>query len=372
MLSYTKRISLLAALGLAALGGAVSPVGAQSTSTFRVVPGLGSQSPTDLGIGRSTTYPYDSGFRTAPMALPYYGWNPYYPNWDPYGGGLQGAAAAISAQGEFQIQWQQSRLLGQEVERSKIDTRRKQYDEWLYERATRPTIEDERERMRLEQVRRARNDPPLAEIWSGKSLNDLLAVIQRMQAQNQPGPTVPLDPDTLQHTNLTTGVSPEGMGLLKDGGKLHWPLALSDSPYEADRKQMEQLMDAAIKQVQGSGVDGATLRAMKKTIANMRETVKNNLDDLTPSEEIQAKRYMNELDSTVRALQDPDVSKYLASRYAARGATVADLVQQMNRQGLKFAPAMSGDEAAYVALHRALVDYYQWPNPGRPWDPYTK
>jgi hypothetical protein len=363
---------LLAALGLAALGSAGRPAHAQSYSSFRVTPGLGSQSPTSLGVAGGTAYPYDMGFRTAPMAMPYYGWGPYVPYWDPYGGGLQGAAAAITAQGEFEKSWQQSRLLGQEVERSKIDTRRKQYDEWLYERATRPTIEDERERMRLEQVRRARNDPPLAEIWSGKSLNDLLAAIQRMQAQNQPGPTVPLEPDTLQHINVTTGVNAEGVGLLKDGGKLHWPLALADTPYDAGRKRMEELMDAAVRQTEGSGVDAPTLRAMKSTIAGLREAVKSNLDDLTPSEEIQAKRYLNELDNTVRALQDPDVVKYLSHKYAARGATVADLVGQMNRQGLKFAPAVSGDEGAYVALHRAMVAYYQWPNPYRPWDPQAK
>ncbi len=41
---------------------------------------------------------------------------------------------------------------------------------------------------------------------------------------------------------------------------------------------------------------------------------------------------------------------------AAR-ATVAELVQQMTRQGLRFAPAVSGDESYYTVLHRALVDY---------------
>ena len=29
----------------------------------------------------------------------------------------------------------------------------------------------------------------------------------------------------------------------------------------------------------------------------------------------------------------------------------------MTQQGLKFAPAVSGDQAAYVALHNAMVTY---------------
>jgi hypothetical protein len=36
---------------------------------------------------------------------------------------------------------------------------------------------------------------------------------------------------------------------------------------------------------------------------------------------------------------------------------VGELVQQMTREGLRFAPAVSGDEPYYTSLHRALVDY---------------
>src|SRR5262249_7876386 len=54
-----------------------------------------------------------------------------YASPDPFGGGLTGAANAINAQGKFEIDFQKARLLNQEVERSKIDPRRKIYDEWL-------------------------------------------------------------------------------------------------------------------------------------------------------------------------------------------------------------------------------------------------
>jgi hypothetical protein len=37
--------------------------------------------------------------------------------------------------------------------------------------------------------------------------------------------------------------------------------------------------------------------------------------------------------------------------------TIGDLIDQMNAQGLRFAPAVSGEESAYNALYQSLVVY---------------
>jgi hypothetical protein len=58
------------------------------------------------------------------------------PYGNPYAsGGLTGAANAINAQGEFEQHFQQARLMNQDVERSKFDTRPAQIEEWKWERA---------------------------------------------------------------------------------------------------------------------------------------------------------------------------------------------------------------------------------------------
>jgi hypothetical protein len=36
---------------------------------------------------------------------------------------------------------------------------------------------------------------------------------------------------------------------------------------------------------------------------------------------------------------------------------VPELVEHMTKEGLEFAPAVAGDEAAYLSLHRALATY---------------
>src|SRR5205814_2365168 len=151
---------------------------------------------------------------------------------DPYGGYLQGASQAIQAQGQFQIQQQQAKLTKEQVNQAKIQTRRQSFDENLYERNKRPTLEDEREKARLERVRRARNNPPPVEIRSGLALNTLLDAINKMIIQNIPGPIIPLDSATLQKINVSAGVQEGSLGVLKDGGRLRWPLVLRGSTYE--------------------------------------------------------------------------------------------------------------------------------------------
>ena len=44
-------------------------------------------------------------------------------------------------------------------------------------------------------------------------------------------------------------------------------------------------------------------------------------------------------------------------KWAAEGLTVADLVKHMARRKLLFGPAPSGDEEAYMTMHRNLVTY---------------
>jgi hypothetical protein len=91
---------------------------------------------------------------------------------DPYG--LHGAADVIRAQGQLMKDQQDAYLKREQVRQARIDTHRKQLEQWLWERDHLPTVEDERERFREEQHRRALHDPPPTEIWTAISLNELL------------------------------------------------------------------------------------------------------------------------------------------------------------------------------------------------------
>jgi hypothetical protein len=364
MFRLAKRLPLIALAGIVIASSVVCLAHAQQTGN------LSNQSSDNLPAARAS-------FRSVPITSSYYppspyGYYPGYGYYDPYGGYLSGAADVINAQGQFMMSTQQAYFQREQVRQARLDNRRRAFDEYLYERERRPTLEDERERARLENLRRSRNDPPLTEIWSGKALNDLLLAIEQQQAQGKRGPTVPLDEDMLRNINVTTGTNGGSLGILRDNGRLHWPLELTRSAYQAERRRLDDLAAKAYRQAASGAVDPSVLQEMTSTVDNLQTRLRQNVADVSPSDYIVAKRYLNDLDGAIRVLQDPNVSKYANGKLAAKGGTVSDLVTEMSNKGLRFAPAVAGDEGAYVALHRALVSYAVPPDSYRAWDPLAK
>jgi hypothetical protein len=344
MFFSAKRFHPAAAAGVVVLGGLSLAFGAQ-------------QPPQPQPPAQKMTSTPVAGFQSVPVATPAYAPGFYSPFYDPLGGFMSGSADIVNSQGQYLVQRQQANLTREQVQSAKIDNRRKALDEWLYERAVTPTPEEERERARMQNVMRSRNDPPITEIWSGKALNDLLQVIQQKQGRGQ-GPPVALAPDVVSRLNVTSGATPGSVGLLREGGRLTWPLALTAPDFDTERKKVDQFAAQAFKQASEYGaVPPDAIRGMAAGVDSMLEQLRAHVGDLTPSDYIKAKRYLNELEGTIKTLQDPNVAKYFSGKWVPKGNSVGELVAQMTSQGLRFAPAVGGDEAAYVATHRAMVTY---------------
>jgi hypothetical protein len=364
------------------IGAATSALGSPAPAqTFRTVPDAAATfSPSAGGsaaLSANLANPANrnylvGGFYPPVFATPFVPTNSFNVFPDPYSGFLHGGADMVRAQGDLQIQLQQARITRQQAEQAKLDTRRKAFDQHLYERAKRPTIEDDRERARTERIRRARNQPPLTEIWSGYALNTLLDAIIKMQAQGMQGPNVPLDPYMLGRINVTTGASAGNFGLLRDGGRLTWPVTLRAAEYAKARKQLDKLAEAAYHQARQGMVEADTITEMNGLVRQLLTDLRSNIRNVSANDYIRSKRFLNQVSRSVRALDDPNVSNFVTGKWSARGDTVAELVRNMTGQGLRFAPATQGGESAYTALHSALVAYYVPTSPDRPWDPAAR
>jgi hypothetical protein len=286
-----------------------------------------------------------------------YGYMPYI-DYGPVGGYLFGAASVISSQGQFAINQQQAIKVREDIKTARITNRQRAMEQYLWERQNLPTLQDDREREQALEFRRAKTQPPATEIWSGKSLNDILAEITNTEnANGVRGPLVPLDDETLRHVNLTAGVTQGTPSLVRDG-RVPWPALLRRPAFNRDRERIDQLVGDLGKQAAGGALDSGSLDTAVEATNALREQVRGSAGDLAAGDYIQAVRFLTQLQDTWAALQQPGAAKLLAGgRLGPQVATVGDLVDQLNRQGVRFAPAARGDEEAYNALYQALLAY---------------
>jgi hypothetical protein len=271
---------------------------------------------------------------------------------------LDGAANAIDAQGTFLKRAQEARLLHEQVKQSRVETRRREIEMRMWERDRLPTLADDQERARREQVRLAQKAPPVAEVLSGKSLNDLLRDCQILQGQGVAVPPIPLNPIAVQRVNVVTAGSSGNAALLR-APRLAWPPLLAQDRFKAARERVEALV-AQAKRRAGVSMTADTERDLSDAVSRLEEQVRAlvaGTENVSTNQAIEATRFLKELRATARVLQQPNVGGYLTGSYTARGNTAAALVRHMTEHDLVFAPAAGNNDTSYVAVHRALAAY---------------
>jgi hypothetical protein len=272
------------------------------------------------------------------------------------GGYLRGTADIVASQGKWLGSVQQASLLREQNQQATIETRRKSFDETRYERANTPTFEQERDRVARDDLKRSLNDPPASEIWSGQALNTLLADLAKRPPDEAGAQAPPLDEDMLRHINLSPGKG--SVGLIRNEGRLSWPLALRSHSHQRERESLNSLVPTVINQAINGRVDPGTLKEIADSVRRLQERLTGDIRELSAAQYIEARRFLIDLEVAQKALARPDAGDYFTRKYAAQGRTIAELVKYMTSQGLTFAPAVPGDNAAYMAVHRAMADYH--------------
>ena len=271
------------------------------------------------------------------------------------GGALYGASTVMNAYGNAINAQEQARIGRESYYQQKINTKRAAFDEMMYEKANTPSYVEEQDKIQANVVRRIMNQPLPGEITSGKAQNLLLPYLQNLAGQGVQGPPIPLDPEQMKHINVTTQ-GQGNLGLLRDGGRLDWP-SLLDGPQQ---KKIDALLPTAVAQlVKQKRVDPKVYRELKSNVTTLTEAWRKQYqkEEIDGGTFLQGKRYLDSLQSAVDMLVQPGTAKLLAANAALQAHDVNELVATMTGQGLKFAPAVPGDEGAYFALQDALVAY---------------
>jgi hypothetical protein len=315
--------------------------------------GYGGTAALTSATGLPTTADYSSG---------YGGSNPYSGGYDPSGGFMRGVADVVNSQGQFLIQEQQAKMTREKAKQASIDTRRRLFDEIMYERQHTPSFAEDQERIAALHLRRAQNTAAITEIWSAKSLNELLKDLKKLHLSKAFGPEIELDPDVLKQINIQAGKGNGNIGILRNDGRLSWPIGLRDLKKGAeDAKEIRSILDskalAAVQQAANGKVNVGVIKDLKKNVADLQKILTSNVKELPTSEYIEAKRFLNNFEDAIKALEEENVGTYFNQNWVSKVKTVQDLVDHMTKKGLTFAGAVSGDESAYQALYDVLAAY---------------
>jgi len=313
------------------------------------------------GYGLSTMGGYgDSGYGYGGGG---YGYGAGYGNSNQ--GSLSGLATYTQAQGNWQIQIQQARQLNEQVKMAQIDRARKQIQFEMWRESLKMTAPRMREQEAAIDLDNARNRPSAMQIWSGKALNDLLKSIKSVGKDNlKSGPQIDLSDVNLESVNLTPVGGQSNVGMLKATDKegklaLNWPSAFDGDGFAKTVERLTRNLGEAVGNLRKKQkVDPTTLKDIRADyeILNKELAKTASTDALTPSQSIEARRFLKQLDLAIRALSDTNAARYFDD-WKAQGKTVSALVAFLIDSGLEFAPAASGDEAAYSALYEALRTY---------------
>jgi hypothetical protein len=206
-------------------------------------------------------------------------------------------------------------------------------------------------------VRAGRNEPPLAEITSGKALNQLLDEVRDLHARGFRGPEVGLDEDVVRAIQVGSGRGRDRLAVLKDRGRLEWPTARSASEFETEWVLLGALTSEAIRQAVGGRVDARTLKEMKAVVGQLRRRLAGSSSAIPKEQYGEAADFVAQLEGALQVLRQPEAGNAFKQSFAADAKTVSALVQEMTQQGQRFAPAAAGGATAYRALRRALAAY---------------
>jgi hypothetical protein len=242
-------------------------------------------------------------------------------------------------------------LLEEQIIAERLANRRRAFDELQYEREK--TLSPAQDLLN-----RSRGNPPPAEVLSGQSLNALLADLRTpsfgTNSADRPNPRLPLDEQALRHINVTRSAG--NVAVLKNGGRLSWPAALTGAPVQGPRDHLGALAPEVVRQAGNTGnVDPGTLRQMADDVNQLRALLRANVKELSFQSYTEARDFLQRFDDALVALGQPDVANYFNGKYALNAETVLGLVKQMSDAGLHFAPAAPGDEAVYAALQESLA-----------------
>ncbi len=306
--------------------------------------------PTNLPTSVNPSYlgPYD------PMSYPYY--NPYSYGIGPVGGALIGLADLHRAQGTVIMNVEQARIIRQQAIQAKLDTQRKRFELDMYIKANTPTFTEEQTKIARNTLKRIHSHSMPAEIASGKALNLMLDDVRKFPNRKLAFEQITLSEDVLMQLNVSA--SNVGLGVLRNDGRVSWPLSVQEVLTAEQMKTLEVQAQALVQGAVKGKIDPNVFRDFGAELDRIYDNVVKRVNELAGPQYLETKRFLNDLKDARTALDKGEAQRqWQYQKFVAGGKSIQDVVDFMITKGLTFAPATAQDEAAYRAFYSAMVAF---------------
>ena len=221
------------------------------------------------------------------------------------------------------------------------------------------TPQQERELLRKLTLVKSQTGASSTTVLAALDLNTLLDDLRAHP--DRAGRDLPLSEAVMQHVNIVPAKSYANAGLLKNDRR--WPELLKRDEFQTERDQIEALIPKLVSQAKEGAVKTEDLQTLDQTVKAMREKLASLIQETPDPVYIRAKRFVTDLQSGVKVLRQPDAAGYFSPVYSPKAKTVQELVRYMTKNDLRFAPATTGGEAAYLVFYRALATYDHFTGP---------
>ncbi len=230
--------------------------------------------------------------------------------------------------------------------------------QFAYERAEASSLGIPAPRPLAADIAQALSPPHEQLITSGEALNTLLHALRTIDLRSVEGAAVYLPPDLVRELRFA-GPKGELVNLLRRAGNLSVPAVFHHEAARNAKDAFERDFAAiALAILGGKAPERSAIARLEASLQRLEAVSAEQIRLLPFDDAIAARRFLNQMTQAVRLLKNANIAQLWNGNWDALGLSAAELVRHMIKHDLGFAAASSEGDAAYVALHRALVMLY--------------
>ena len=284
-----------------------------------------------------------------------------YPQVSPYsfGGYLAGGVGAYGAAGNdpslnpvVQEQVRLLRAAGGQRGNNDVEARKLIADQWAYEQKAKKAV------VPVANAGDAFQDAPEDQILSGRTINELAKAIREMEAKGARATAGLLPGDLLSRVVYAPGV-PTDVIELATAGKLDFPESLSGREWITLRGDLQKAATPLLELANaGKRLPAAGSEKLAGEVVSARKAIAPLLCDSSFADATVLTRFLNRLESLAKLGTDASLQGVYVPTWGTVGAGVNEYARHLGKYGMTVAQGAPADEEAYLALYRAMLDYY--------------